>query len=206
MNSKVATLHGSTPYSLMFGRKHNAFTDHTQVELGAMTREALDARLNVLTHLVYPATNRHGAKGPLLTTGKGTEPHSPPKGDTFPPGTFVMAKDELRTSKAQPRYLGPFRVVRRNRGGAYILMDAANNPLTRAPEALKQVSINREFGDSSTVEGVIDHRGKRHDLEYLVKWLGLDSTRNSWVKARDFDSQGCILAYWKKQAITTPRI
>jgi hypothetical protein len=206
INTKVAALHGSTPYSLMFGRKHNSFSDHSHAELDKMTHEDLDARVRVLTQLVYPAMKatkaiNTAAKG--LPTGQ--QDASEERVDTFPPGTYVMAKDELRTAKAQPRYLGPFLVIRRNRGGAYILKDAAGNALKRAPEALKQVTINREFGDSANVEKIMDHRGHRHEREYLVKWQGLDPSHNSWVKVKDFDDQAGIQNYWKKQNCTNPR-
>jgi transposase InsO family protein len=206
INTKVAALHGSTPYSLMFGRKHNSFSDHSHVELDKMTHVDLDARLLALTQLVYPAMKVAKA---INTAAKslptGHQEAGEKRHDTFSPGTYVMAKDELRTAKAQPRYLGPFLVIRRNRGGAYILQDAAGNALKRAPEALKQVTINREFGDSANVERVMDHRGHRHEREYLVKWQGLDSSHNSWVKVKDFDNQAGIQNYWKKQNCANPR-
>jgi hypothetical protein len=206
MNSKVATLHGSTPYSLMFGRKHNSFSDHSHVELAKLSLEELDARLKALSLLVYPAIHGSPAKRTLFrdkNVGKSAATQATE--NTFPPGSFVMAKDELRTAKAQPRYLGPFSVIRRNRGGAYVLRDAAGNMLKRAPEALKQVTINREFGDSSNVERVLDHRGKRSEREYLVKWQGQSDSHNSWVKVEDFDGQASIQSYWKKQNCTNPR-
>jgi transposase InsO family protein len=206
MNSKVATLHGSTPYSLMFGRKHNSFSDHSHAELDKMTHEDLDARLRALSQLVYPAIHGSHAKSTLLRDKNvGKSKATTATANTFPSGSFVMAKDELRTAKAQPRYLGPFTVIRRNRGGAYVLRDAAGNMLKRAPEALKQITINREFGDSTNVERVLDHRGTRQEREYLVKWQGQDDSHNSWVKVQDFDGQASIQTYWKKQNCTNPR-
>lgn len=45
------------------------------------------------------------------------------------PGTFVMIKDVLRKSKWTPYYDGPFEIIRRNQGGAYLLKDSLNNQL-----------------------------------------------------------------------------
>jgi hypothetical protein len=117
-----------------------------------------------------------------------------------------MAVDELRTSKSQPRYLGPFKVLRRNQGGAYILEDAAGNSLKRSPEALKQVTRNSEFGTSFVVDEIVEHRGdSRSEREYLVKWQGLDSSMNSWEPAKNFDSPSAINKYWKRQLCAKPR-
>ena len=182
----------------MYGRRHNAFSDSSHVDLDAMSFEALDQRLAELTRLVYPAIGSRAAKGNLLPGAPSTQP-PPPAETTFPAGSFVMCKDELRVGKSQPPFLGPFKVLRRNRGGAYVLMDAAGNQIKRAPEALKAVPMTRSFGTSSTVERILALRGERRNHEYLVRWQGQDSTHDEWLKPSDFDGPAIIQSYWKRQ-------
>jgi hypothetical protein len=62
--------------------------------------------------------------------------------DTFVPGTLVMVRDDLRTTKMEPQYAGPFKVLRRNRGGAYVLQGPDPTEYTRPPSVLKAVSIS----------------------------------------------------------------
>ena len=45
------------------------------------------------------------------------------KHELFPDGAYVMVKDVLKGGKLDPKYEGPFKIVRRNTGGAYILQD-----------------------------------------------------------------------------------
>ena len=39
----------------------------------------------------------------------------------FPDGSYVMTIDIIRWGKLDPIYEGPFKVMRRTRGGSYIL-------------------------------------------------------------------------------------
>ena len=192
MNTKVAAYHNSTPYSLMFGRTHNAFTDFSEIQLTKLTEEQLVQRIEFLTNIVYPSiankTKLSALKMSAITDAIAAK--------SFPPGAFVMALDELRTSKAQPRYLGPFKVVRRNRGGAYLLQDSSGNIIKRSPEALKSALTN-DFGNSLEVEKILDHRGSRSEREYLVKWKGYDESMNSWEPYKNFDATHAINLYWK---------
>ena len=56
MNTKVAHLHGSTPFSLMFARPHNLFRDYRRdPESKVLTEEELTARVRMMTDIVFPA-------------------------------------------------------------------------------------------------------------------------------------------------------
>jgi transposase InsO family protein len=202
MNTRIASYHDSTPYSLMYGRAHNEFSNYGQVDMSTASEPELRARLKFLTSVVYPSINTKSA----TFAEKMNAPADVRLTTTIPNGAYVMAVDELRTSKSQPRYLGPFKVLRRNQGGAYVLEDAAGNFLKRSPEALKQVTRNSEFGTSFVVDEVVEHRGdSRSEREYLVKWQGLDSSMNSWEPAKNFDSPSAINKYWKRQLCAKPR-
>lgn len=64
----------------------------------------------------------------------------------FPEGAIVYAIDKLRCSKLDPKYEGPFTIVRRTRGGSYIVNDNTGTQMSRcsAPQQLKLVVENKE--------------------------------------------------------------
>ena len=59
--------------------------------------------------------------------------------DKFGPGAVVMIKDETRNDKNTPLYEGPFQVIRRNAGGAYVLKNSLGEEFVRPPNVLKLV-------------------------------------------------------------------
>jgi hypothetical protein len=74
---------------------------------------------------------------------------------SFDVGEFVMAKDVTRESKWKAPYVGPFRVIRCNKGGAYILEDRAKKvlPFRFPPSHLKRAPYPSEPTEISYVKG-----------------------------------------------------
>jgi hypothetical protein len=126
----------------------------------------------------------------------------------FPADSMVMIKREDRTSKWDPYYTGPYFIVRRNRGGAYILKDRNGKQLTRAysPNQLKLISSEMTDDDqrlSWEIEKILDHKQTGDKLEFLVHWKGFDTIEDSWVKQDDMDDVGLIQDYMKGVAKTS---
>src|SRR3989338_10862473 len=55
MNNKVATLHSSSPFSLMFGRASNPFVEYNEEASSTLTEEEMEKRWADLHEIVYPA-------------------------------------------------------------------------------------------------------------------------------------------------------
>ena len=124
---------------------------------------------------------------------------------SFPAGSYVMAKDATRTGKLSPFFEGPYKVARRNRGGAYLLMDHDGVLLGRnfAPSQLIAIPTP-SIGDTCTddvhtVEHIVDHRTRDRGYQYLVKWKGYDASHNSWEPACNFFDVSVISSYWKSK-------
>ena len=103
---------------------------------------------------------------------------------SFPVGSHVMAKDMVRDGKLSPFYEGPYKVARRNKGGAYLLIDHDGVLLPRnfAPSQLVAVpSPSQEIpvAEVHTVERIINHRNKGRNIQYLTKWKGFDDNHNT---------------------------
>jgi hypothetical protein len=123
----------------------------------------------------------------------------------FTPGSWVMAKDELRSDKVSPRYDGPFEILRRNRGGSYLLRGSDNTVYHRPACSLKLVTrtpLTSLPSNHFEVEAILRHRPitpvPQNNSEYFVKWKGHDVSQCSWVHTKDFDGTTIISAYFKQ--------
>ncbi|KAF9110775.1 hypothetical protein BGW39_004577, partial [Mortierella sp. 14UC] len=82
----------------------------------------------------------------------------------FPTGSYVMVKDPLAKTPLDPKYDGPYKVVRRTPRGTYVLQDNLNHVLSRnyAPEQIKLVTqsldIPTQEREHFEVEKVLSHR------------------------------------------------
>ena len=115
-----------------------------------------------------------------------------------------MAKDELKCAKSQPTYLGPYKVIRRNMGGAYILEDNAGNTIHRAPSALKHVlrTDDATHVHKYNATMILDHRCQEGHFEYLVKWVCDDSNvqpKDKWIPQDHFEYEAIVNKYWAEK-------
>ncbi|KAF9969441.1 hypothetical protein BGZ65_011945, partial [Modicella reniformis] len=76
----------------------------------------------------------------------------------FPPGSYVMAREELSDGKLSPKYQGPLKVITRSSHGTYTLLDATQQELPRnyAPEQLKRVTqaLDTPSDESYEIEAI----------------------------------------------------
>jgi len=199
MNARVASLHNSTPFSLFFGRSFAGLTDFSSAESHLMTQDELEKRLEYLTDLVFPAVAEKSADTQRKMIDKFNRTHRILE---FPPGSFVMAREELPDGKLSPKYQGPYKVMKRTSNGTYILLDKTKNELARnyAPEQLKLVTqaLDAPSDESYEVESILGHRLTEGGMVYQVKWKGFDSSHNEEVPYDHFDSDLIIRQYWKR--------
>lgn len=128
-NSKVAAIHGSTPFSLMFGRRPNKFADYTKQELEFVDRQNWLDEWERVERVVYTTikTRMECQQAPMQET----ECRRWLVAVNFETGTVVFATDETRISKLQAPYEGPFTVVGQDGHRSYILKDGTNKCLKR---------------------------------------------------------------------------
>jgi hypothetical protein len=127
--------------------------------------------------------------------------------DDYPPGALVMRQIKPRTSKLLPAWEGPYVIIQRSRGGAYLLRDSTNDLLVQKVPASQLRLISYEGAlspDSFEVDHVVAHRGPPEDRSYLIRWKGFSREFNSWVKQADIQTLGCIADYWDKVSTPSP--
>jgi hypothetical protein len=207
LNTRAASLHGSTPFSLFFGRSFAGLTDFSSAESHLLNEGELRQRLEYLTKLVYPAISDKSADTQRKMVDRFNRTHRILE---FPPGSFVMARDPLAEGKMAPKYHGPYKVMNRTENGSYTLLDATNAELMRnyAPEQLKLVTqaLDASNDESYEVESIIGHDLAEEGVRYLVKWKGYDSSHNSHLAYDDFDSDLIIRQYWKSLNQANPHV
>jgi len=203
-NAKTSTLTGATPFALMFGRGLNSFEKY-----GRSSKKSGDElilwrkRQEHLIDAVYPAVNARVAKKKESMIESFVRAKNIISDDKFLPGSSVMMLDVTRESKWDPVYEGPFTVVRRNKGGAYILKDRLGEVLKRTvpPDQLKLVIRDGDVAaieeTSFKIDKITKHRTtKGGKFEYFVEWKD-KSIESGWEPVSNFDDIHCIKKYWK---------
>jgi hypothetical protein len=119
--------------------------------------------------------------------------------DDIPEGSIVYVKDDVEKSKWIKQNHGPFKVVRRTCGNAYVLEDRTGNVLASRfpPRALKVVDL-AEF-KPDLMQKILDHEKlPTGAYKYLVKFKGVNESQ--WISATAFDGGIFIAKYWKALA------
>jgi transposase InsO family protein len=200
-NHKISFLTGSSPFSLMFGRQLNEFKDYSGDEGKIISLDEWKQHQEKILSLIFPAVSERVrlSKSKMvqaLNKTRRTLLHS-----AFPNGAIVMLKDQLRANKWEPKYVGPYTVVRRTRNGNYVLRDATGDVLDRhtPPDQLKLVSRKARAQDEQEsvyeVQQILGHRGSAPNWEYHTKWKGYRET--TWEPASSFHDTSLITDYWK---------
>ncbi|KAH6595999.1 hypothetical protein BASA50_005472 [Batrachochytrium salamandrivorans] len=134
----------------MFGRKLNPFCDYqTDADFVTLDANALKERMVEMSSVLFPAignlSKRSVNKAQLAFIKKFGKQISK---DPFPVNSSVMIVDPVRSSKNEPYYLGPFKLIQRN-------------------------TIDDQ--DTYVVDKILKHKGPATKRSYFVKWKHYDS-------------------------------
>ena len=199
-NNKVSSLTNSTPFSLMFGRIVNEMKDYTGIGDPTPVNTAdWTAHQERIISIIHPSISGTVLEKKNAMVERLDSHRRQLKQGGIPAGSTVMLIDPLRANKFEPKYVGPYTVVRRNRGGAYEIKDATNVILDRRVPAdqLKLISRRSAGRDDNiyVVEKVLNHRGTPGHMEYLVKWKHFTHEHNTWEPASSFLDNTLIRDY-----------
>ena len=205
-NNKVAALTGSTPFSLMFGRSLNEIKDYTDnKEEGTIINIDIQdwkKHMDKIQSLIYPAIiDRTLAKKDKMLKSLDKQ-HKLLTTSSFPTGSIVMLKDPNRSNKFEPKYIGPYQIVRRTRNGNFILKDQQGDLVDRMipPDQLKLVSKKPRKQDKEAVyiiEKILNHRGEPGTYEYYTKFKSYRTPE--WIPEENFQDTALISDYWKSE-------
>jgi hypothetical protein len=202
VNTKAMAIHGSVPFSLFYARQFAGFQDFRHDDMTKDQHDFLLKRLDTMTKLVFPTLEGRKSKHASRTQQSFNAKH---KLEDFPEGAYVMTIDSTRSSKLDPVYEGPFRVLRRTKGGSYELIDTDGALIKRRfpPSQLKLIRdpSPKPTHDVYVVEDIIDDRLNAEDKrEYLVKWKGFSDRDNTWEPRENFIDLDVIKRYERGKA------
>lgn len=141
MNNRVTDIHSSTPFSILFARKLNHFKSYDDCESLMPTNEMIQERLKFIENVLFPSVDKKMQTKIEKRNKYWNKKHQLVD---YSIGSTVMAKNLLSVNKLDSPYLGPYKIIRKTRGNAYILMDSAGTVLERRfpPDQLKKVNCN----------------------------------------------------------------
>ncbi|GMF63977.1 unnamed protein product [Phytophthora fragariaefolia] len=111
------------------------------------------------------------------------------------PGMNLMAVNQTRGPKADPRYESPFKVARVNAGSAYILQDQTGSSWSLKPVFAPQ---HDESPRSLVVKSILNHRGGPNARQCLVRWAGFPDESDSWEPPPQFDDVENVVNFQRK--------
>jgi hypothetical protein len=200
INLQISASTSASPFTLMFGRPFAGLSDFRHAKVEDLSPESRLQYLTKIQDIVYPAivqTNTRLAqqrKTYLDSNRKQIQSH-------IPPGVEVLLRNEYKTSKLDPLFVGPLTVVRCTKSGSYTLRNADGSILPRdvPPSKLKVLSDLYHIEDNCyEVDAIINHRTSKGRKEYLVRWKGYTSDYDTWEQTSSFDDITTIQKYWQR--------
>ena len=112
-----------------------------------------------------------------------------------------MVTDFLKSTQKRRVMDGPYKVIRRNTGGAYILADSTTGdllPRNYAPIHLKSCGPNPvDLSSQDSVDHILNHRRVGRKCEYLVKFSHQDEPQ--WIPQNLVHNQDSIKFYHSRR-------
>ena len=204
-NSRVHATTGLAPFNLLYGRSPSA--------PGARRPTALQESTNIDDYASRLAAVRATSFDIATAAIKLSQQHQIERHDpghpssTFKTGDLVMLNHPSRTRGLSPKlqrpWRGPYKVVAFGISPTTVrLATPIGAPLKNLVNLsrLKSYHVRHESheidnasdeislaDDEFIVESILDHRARGRGRQYLVRWLGYDSTHDSWEPSRNIN-------------------
>lgn len=202
INNKVSQRTDATPFSVMFGRSMHDFKDYRKEKQKIdLTPVEINKRISDFQNILFPAIEEKTMQTIRKQAINFDKKHMQ---TDFPVGSYVMERihSHFRT-KMDPKYEGPYQVVRKTQGGSYVLKNTLGDLMQKnyiASQLIPADGKNVDIANTHEVEAVVAHKQdpKTNKYTYKVKWLNFDESHSTWEPAENFLSDECIRDYWNR--------
>ena len=200
LNSRISSRHNSSPFAVMFGRAIRPFSDYRGVESQIASVDELLQRHKAIAEQVFPALHERSEE--YASKYKQATDNAHRIADKIPVGSLVMKVKDVKGSKLDDRWVGPYTVLEEV-AGRYRLQSTAGELLKQQvgidqlrlledkPEEQPDVAEASRGRTAWAVNRVVDHRGRPGQREFLVEWAP------SWTGEEDFDGSDAVLKYFR---------
>ena len=205
-NNKINSLTSSNPFALMYGRNMNDFLDYsttppTPIDLSTDMEVWQQSQIK-MNSIIYPSIVSRVQKGKDAMIDQMKKYKTIVSEMGYPNGATVFIIDVKKENKFQPKYVGPYTIIKRTQRGNYLLRDGNGDFLDRhvPPDQLKLISKKPRKQDlvrTHEVAAVMDHRGDVNAREYRVRWKGYGEEADTWESEQNFHDTQTITRYWK---------
>jgi transposase InsO family protein len=213
-NHRITEISGSSPFSLMFGRRMNELVDYTNAELPQVVdMNNWKKHQEEVISLIFPAIHLRSRRIQNNYIQKLHKYKRYLLEHDLAPGTCVMIKDPefIKSPGTRPkenaRYLGPYYVIRRTLHGNYVLRDATGDVYDRNVP-LDQIKVTKakkwdiEYhnkDDIYQIDYIVDDRIKKGKKEFLIKWAGYPHSDNTWESITTITDKKIIQRYERRK-------
>ena len=202
LNSRISGRHDSAPFAVMFGRAMRPFANYTDAESQLAPVSDLLKRHKVIADQVFPAL--HEKSSEYAAKYKSATDNAHRIAERVPVGSLVMKVKDVKGSKLDDRWEGPYTVLEVT-GGRYRLQSTAGELLKQqvaidqlrlledapAEAAVSNSGVASGPRENWAVNRVIDHRGRPGQREFLVEWAP------TWNREDDFDGTDAVVKYFR---------
>jgi len=212
MNTEVHDSIGVSPYELLYGNaiQHQPHVLLPQGDVTKLSDHAADMLLKQASIITLAAENQR--KKDDKHNSEWTNPLS-----EFGTNSYVLVTyPEGPPTKLHPVQKGPLRVVE-NIGPNYKLLNLVTNKIeSHHATRLRKFTYDESNIDPrliatrdsqvTDVEAIIKHNGDKNgkpsDLDFLVKWVGLDDSHNLWLPWKELSNNPLLHAYLRDNGMS----
>jgi hypothetical protein len=202
INDHVRENYDHTPFFAMFSRDHDTFNIPQHIPLSSDLASDFDAWLQRQQYVIdveRPWLRAYISLRAHKTADNFEKKHRTSNLEPLQPGTQVMVKDELRGSKNDSYYIGPYSIFSFDENSqSYLVVDSLGSIFNRRVtlDKLKTISLARqpERENEHYVEGLLNHKKINGNFYYLVKWQGYE--KPTWEPVGNILDDNLIRRYW----------
>lgn len=205
MNTKELQRTGTCPFTLVFNRSSPLINcqDPITGEPTPMSAKEILARSQRIREIVHPELFSKSEREKRAMASRFDDHHRIKPNHRLTPGAGVMLKNNMRASKSDPRWNGPYSIFEITKSGGARLAHLDGTSYG-APVPVDQLKLIRKdfwksLEDTYDIEDILDHRLRSDgsQMEYLLKWKDHPDAANSWEPEENILAQDMLKAYWK---------